>query len=328
MTDRLPLLDDGVVGSTSWATPPVPAHARIGECLWAPDAAPGATVAREALRADGAGDPAALDAYEQLWFGRIAPRAAAAPWDDARSPLAPAWRPAPGRPVLWARCYLLESVMLARLRAALLLASARHRPPTHADSARAYGAAAAAYRYAADTVASWANLPPTLGVPELTVAANDGAARLCEALCHGAVLTAASARLDPLARAAAWRSVGVMCGGTAGADEMAPLALAMRRASRAARAEACRAAAAEATSRNAYGEACALQRRAVADARDAGCGARAVDAETRRLGAMEAARRALMPGAAEPDFAEALLPPPAPLPRPAATFPPTLAAAG
>lgn len=319
--DRLPLFDDGVVCAYSWAEPPVPAHMPLDDCLWAPGAVPGAGAAREALRAGGAGDPAALGAYERLWFDVIARRAASEPWDDSARPLAPAWRPAPARPPLWARCYLLESVMLARLRAALLLASVRHRPPTHADSAAAYGAAAAAFRAAAAAIAAWANLPPGVA-PELTVALNDGAARLCEALCHAAVLTAASHSVEARARAAAWRSVSALCAPAAGEDELAPLAMALRRAARAARAEACRAAAEDAASRNAYADACALQKQAAGDARDAGCAERAVNAEARRLGAMEAARVAIMPSERVPIFSDALLPPAAPLPRPAATYPP------
>jgi hypothetical protein len=44
------------------------------------------------------------------------------------------------------RCYLLESIMLARMRGFNLLASTRTRPITHIENGRAYAAAAAAFR--------------------------------------------------------------------------------------------------------------------------------------------------------------------------------------
>jgi hypothetical protein len=161
--ERPALIDPGV-RPLDWVTVPLPEACPISECLWSADAAPQAGQLREELRA-APRSLAALSPYERLWFSELAPRATRVPWDDSAAPLAPCWRPGPGLPALWVRCYRLESVMLARARAALLLEGTKARAPTHAESARPYAEAAAAFRFAAATLAEWRNLPSRQGAP-------------------------------------------------------------------------------------------------------------------------------------------------------------------
>jgi hypothetical protein len=287
---------------------PVPEPVEVSRCLWAPGAAPAATALRDALCAFA--DAQSLGAYEALWFGTIARRAAETPW-DGRHP-AFCWRPAAGEPRLWVRCYLFESVMLARTRGAMLMAACGARPPGHPESAADYAAAAAAYGFAADTLAAWANLPAHGICPTLTVQENSSCARLAAALHH-------AARLSDGDAAASWMGVHALCAAHGDAG-IRPVGLALRRVGLSAHASACAAAAESAAEKNDYPNAAALAGRAAEDALASGASDRH-RAYARRAETLRFALARVWPGIKEPPFASSMLPAASELPPHGGRYP-------